>query len=324
MLQYGTGKDTLTVNEVMMSAYSKEVELKQKGISTRGKQSEGLYTDSRGRSTTRSDSGNNRNGNKHYNHRGRSKSKGKSNGKQDKTCWVCGSDSHWKRDCPERRNAPNSSKPGNSANVASKLPGPVTLTASLVASNDEEWVMDSGCTFHITPRKDLLSNLVEFEGSKVMMGNNTHCTVRGIGDIKIENEDGSTVTLSRVRYMPEMGRNLISYGQLEQSGCNYSGKGYQVVFYKERKKVLMGKYSNGLYYLQGTVIKPEANSAKGNVNSTKRWHTRLAHMNIHTMETLVRKGYLKKEEVTELGFCEGCAMGKAHKQRFPKAQHTTK
>lgn len=52
-LQYGTGKDTLTVNEVMTAAYSKEVELKQKGLLTRGKQSEGLYVDSRGRQSTR-------------------------------------------------------------------------------------------------------------------------------------------------------------------------------------------------------------------------------------------------------------------------------
>ena len=42
------------------------------------------------------------------------------------------------------------------------------------------------------------------------------------------------------------------------------------------------------------------------------------------METLARKGYLKKEEVKTLGFCEACAMGKSHKLSFPKAKHSTK
>ncbi|CAA7055049.1 unnamed protein product [Microthlaspi erraticum] len=42
------------------------------------------------------------------------------------------------------------------------------------------------------------------------------------------------------------------------------------------------------------------------------------------METLARKGYMKKDEVSNLGFCEACTMGKAHKQSFPKAKHTTK
>lgn len=34
------------------------------------------------------------------------------------------------------------------------------------------------------------------------------------------NSDQSAVILTDVRYMPTMGRNLISYGQLEKHGCN--------------------------------------------------------------------------------------------------------
>lgn len=169
----------------------------------------------------------------------------------------------------------------------------------------------------------MLTKLVVFEGNKVMMGNNTHCIVKGMGKITIDNEDGSSVTLSNVRYMPEMGRNLISYGQLEQSGCSYTGKGYMVHFYKGGRKVLTGKYNNGLYYLQGTIRQPGANSVKESNDHTKKWHKRLAHMNIRSMKHLVSKGYLKKEEIGELGCCEGCAMGKAHKQKFPKEKHTT-
>ena len=42
-LQYGTGKETLTVNEVVTSSYSKEAELKQKGLLNKSKtNSEGL------------------------------------------------------------------------------------------------------------------------------------------------------------------------------------------------------------------------------------------------------------------------------------------
>lgn len=138
----------------------------------------------------------------------------------------------------------------------------MALTASLIVSEDE-WVLDSGCTFHITPRKEVLSEFEECEGNKVMMGNNSYCMVKGKGKVTIQNPDGSIVVLSNVRYMPEIGRNLISYGQLEQSGCRYTGKNYQVEFYKGDKKVLTGKYSNGLYYLQGTVKPAEANTSEG-------------------------------------------------------------
>lgn len=53
-------------------------------------------------------------------------------------------------------------------NVTKDLPGPIALTTSLIVS-DEEWVLDSECPFHITPRRDLLSEFVEFEENKVMM-----------------------------------------------------------------------------------------------------------------------------------------------------------
>lgn len=314
-LQYGTGKDTLTVSEVMASAYSKEVELKQKGISPKLKQSEGLYTESRGRSRGRNEGGNSKPWQNKYKGRTRSKSRGKSNGKLDKTCWVCGSDTHWKRDCPERKHNSEHSKSGNSANVVQNLPGPLVLTASLYVSEDE-WVLDSGCTFDITPRRELLTDFVEQEGNKVMMGNNTFCMVKGMGSITIDNSDGSVLVLKNVRFIPEMGRNLISYGQLESSGCSYRGKDYKIEFFKGEKKVLTGTYTNGLYYLQGTVRKAEVNSATKSIDKTKQWHSRLAHMNIRSMQLLARKGYLGDKDIGTLSFCEGCAMGKSHKQKF--------
>lgn len=92
----------------------------------------------------------------------------------------------------------------------------MALTASLFVSEDE-WVLDYGYTFHITPRKQLLS-IDNVEGNKVMMGNNTYYIVKGIGKITIDNSDGLVVTLNDVQYMSDMERNLISYVQLEKSG----------------------------------------------------------------------------------------------------------
>ena len=59
------------------------------------------------------------------------------------------------------------------------------LTVSTNGSK-EEWVMDSGCSFHITPNKDVLFDLEEFEGGRVLMANNTHCDVKVIGEDRSE------------------------------------------------------------------------------------------------------------------------------------------
>ena len=96
-----------------------------------------------------------------------------------------------------------------------------------------EWVMDSGCTFHITPDRDVLFDFKEIDGGKVLMGNNTFSEVKGMGKVKIINSEGATVILSDVRYMPTMSRNLISYGQLEKSGCKYEGERLHRYFLQE-------------------------------------------------------------------------------------------
>lgn len=156
------------------------------------------------------------------------------------------------------------------------------------------------------------------------MANNTHCEVKGIGKIKITNPDGSVVILTDVRYMPEMNRNLISYGMLEKSGCSYKGEDYTVTFYKDGQKVISGKYYDGLYYLQGTVSKGEANVAGSKDKMTSLWHSRLGHMSSKNMKILTKEGYLPDNEVGELEFCKICVLGKSHKLSFPKAKHTTK
>ena len=94
------------------------------------------------------------------------------------------------------------------------------------------------------------------------MGNNTFTEEKGIGKLKIINPDQSTVVLTEVRYMLTMGRNLISYGQLEKSGCKYTGEGFKVVFTKNGKKVISGKSKERLYYLEGSVTKAEVNVAR--------------------------------------------------------------
>lgn len=38
------------------------------------------------------------------------------------------------------------------------------------------------------------------------------------------NKDGKTACFIDVRYMPQMSRNLISYGMLEKSGCSFRGR----------------------------------------------------------------------------------------------------
>ena len=138
-------------------------------------------------------------------------------------------------------------------------------------------------------------NYRDVDGGKVLLANNTQCEVKGIGNIKIQNSDGMEVILTEVRYMPQMSRNLISYGMLEKAGCTYKGGDYRVDFFKNGEKVISGNYQDGLYYLQGTVQRGEANIGKAEPNMIDLWHSRLGHMSIANMNVLVKKGYLQNQ-----------------------------
>ena len=48
-----------------------------------------------------------------------------------------------------------------------------------------KWVLDSGCTYHMCPDKNLFSSYRVFNGGEVMMGNNSLCKVVGLGTIRL-------------------------------------------------------------------------------------------------------------------------------------------
>lgn len=315
-LKYGSGKDTLTVNDVVTTAYAKETELRERGLLGKSKaDAEGLYVSERGRGDRKGS----------YS-RNRSKSRGRNSSRQKDSksrgaCFICGKEGHWKRECPDK----GKNKGTSSVNVASSKNQPLILTASIQDTRDE-WVMDSGASLHITPNRDLLFDFKDCSGGKVLMGNNTFSEINGVGKIRIKRHDGSVVILTDVKYMPTMGRNLISYGCLERAGCNYVGGDYSVKFYKDGAEVLSGKYTDGLYYLEGTVLRGEGCSAivSSQIDSTKKWHSRFGHISQKGLERLVKEGYLEESDIKKLEFCESCVFGKAHKQSFKKGKHTSK
>lgn len=61
------------------------------------------------------------------------------------------------------------------------------------------------------------------------MGNNHSCSVVGIGSVSIKMADGGVRNLENVRWVPELSRNLISVGILDNLG--YINKIEQVSMY---------------------------------------------------------------------------------------------
>ena len=53
-------------------------------------------------------------------------------------------------------------------------------------SNKDDWILNSGCSYHMTPNKHWFETYEEVSGGKVIMGNDAACKVVEIGTVRID------------------------------------------------------------------------------------------------------------------------------------------
>ena len=68
------------------------------------------------------------------------------------------------------------------------------------------------------PNKDLFTTYERVDGENVTMGNNATFKVVGVGSIQMKMFDGMVRTLSDVRHVLGLKKNLISLGTLDKNG----------------------------------------------------------------------------------------------------------
>ncbi|CAL9031518.1 unnamed protein product [Prunus brigantina] len=119
---------------------------------------------------------------------------GKSEVKLDEVSAALG---HWKKDCPKLKNK-EKEKTGSEANVA-KSGGEdfeFALASSSADDHSKEWMLDSGCTYHMCPIREWFSSFEELDCGVVLMGNNNACKTQGIGKICLKMHDGTVRELT--------------------------------------------------------------------------------------------------------------------------------
>ena len=87
----------------------------------------------------------------------------------------------------------------------------------MVTTRDEErfqdqWYLDSGCSSHMTGRKDWFVNIKPSMTNMVKFVNDNTLVAEGIGDVLIMRKDGKRSVISNVLYIPGMKSNLLSIG----------------------------------------------------------------------------------------------------------------
>lgn len=135
---------------------------------------------------------------------------------RNKNCWFCNKEEHIKQFCPERKKGNDgSSEKSDSINISNGYESGDVLAVS-VNGTKGDWVLDSCCTFHMTSRRDQFIKFKQFDGGKMLLGDDTMCEITSIGFVWFKMWNGIFKTLEDVRLVPKLWRNLISLELLTQ------------------------------------------------------------------------------------------------------------
>jgi hypothetical protein len=198
------------------------------------------------------------------------KGKSKSRFGQQLECWNYGKTGHFKKNCRELKK-----KIGNdAANVMATEEVHDALLLSVDSSLDS-WVLNSGASFHTTQICEIFKNYVVRDFGKVYLADGTALDVVGICDVRIRVHSDLVWKLQKVRHIPELKKNLILVGQLDEEGHSFH-------FYGEKWKVSEGAKFLAHGHKTGTLYMTMNNKdiivvADMGVDSTL-WHLRLGHM----------------------------------------------
>ncbi|GJW81785.1 retrotransposon protein, putative, ty1-copia subclass [Tanacetum coccineum] len=305
------GREALTLEDVMATLNSKEIKESSKA---KGDDGERLYV--RGRTDNRDS------------RQSRRKSRSKSQGGRFK-CYIFQSKDHLKRNYPKNNRkkstgyAKKDEQPSSSGSTYDDSEVMMVMSAQAQALLD--LIMDSGCSYHMTPRLDILFDFLECDGGSVQLGDNRECKIRGIGKVRLQLKDGSSFVLHNVRYIPELKRNLISLGTLEKEGFTVKMQSGKVKVINGSRVVLSGtRRDNCVYSLDGHAMAGELNASVEEKDSLAQvWHKRLGHISEAGLQVLEKQGLFGKESLGKLDFCENCVLGKSHRVRFGVGRHTT-
>nr|GFB00174.1 retrovirus-related Pol polyprotein from transposon TNT 1-94 [Tanacetum cinerariifolium] len=180
------------------------------------------------------------------------------------------------------------------------------------------FIVDSGCSKHMTGNLKLLINFVEKFLGMVKFGNDQIAPILGYGDL-IQ----GAVTIKRVYYVEGPNHNLFSVGQFCDADLEVAFR-KSTCFIRDLKgnDLLTGSRGTDLYSikLQDTYSpNPICLMAKATSSQAWLWHHRLSYLNFDSINLLSKNDIvvgLSKLKFVKDHLCSSCELGKAKRKSF--------
>ncbi|GJU07235.1 retrovirus-related pol polyprotein from transposon TNT 1-94 [Tanacetum coccineum] len=180
------------------------------------------------------------------------------------------------------------------------------------------FIVDSGCSKHMTGNLKLLTNFVEKFLGTVKFGNDQIAPILGYGDLV-----QGTITIKRVYYVEGLNHNLFSVGQFCDADLEVAFR-KSTCYIRDLKgnDLLTGSRGTDLYSItlqDSTTPNPICLMAKATSSQAWLWHCRLSHLNFDTINLLLKNNIvngLSKLKFIKDHLCSFCELGKAKRKSF--------
>nr|GEZ45946.1 integrase, catalytic region, zinc finger, CCHC-type, peptidase aspartic, catalytic [Tanacetum cinerariifolium] len=180
------------------------------------------------------------------------------------------------------------------------------------------FIVDSGCSKHITGNLKLLINFAEKFLRTVKFRNDQIAPILGYGDLV-----QGAVTIKQVYYVEGLNHNLFSVGQFCDADLEVAfRKSTCYICDLKGNDLLTGSRGTDLYSikLQDTNCpNPVCLMAKATSSQAWLWHHRLSHLNFDTINLLSKNDIvvgLRKLKFVKDYLCSSCELGKAKRKSF--------
>nr|GFA15221.1 retrovirus-related Pol polyprotein from transposon TNT 1-94 [Tanacetum cinerariifolium] len=196
--------------------------------------------------------------------------------------------------------------------VISKLKRLIELVETVL------FIVDSGCSKHMTGNLKLLINFVEKFMGTVKFRKDQIAPILGYGDLV-----KGAVTIKRVYYIEGLNHNLFSVSQFCDADLEVAFR-KSTCYIRDLKgnDLLTGSRGMDLYSitLQDTDCpNPICLMAKATSSQAWLWHRRLSHLNFDTINLLSKNDIvvgLPKLKFVKDHLCSSCELGKAKRKSF--------
>ena len=164
------------------------------------------------------------------------------------------------------------------------------------------WIIDSGCSSHMTGDKAMLSNMVEKACPWVTFEDDSKGFTKGYGNLEIGN-----IVIENISLVDGLKHNLLSVGQFTDKGYEVNFKSEQCsIINKKDKKLALQEVRKGNLFVADlfSASKGEARCfhSKASTEDIWLWHKRLSHLNFKTMNSLVKRELVRG--LPDMEFCK--------------------